>query len=50
MDYITILRIAGTVASFVTFVGIMIWACQRRNAQAFKEASLLPFEEDGEAS
>jgi len=46
MDSITTLRIAATLASFATFIGIMVWASLRRNAKAFEEAARLPFEED----
>ena len=46
MDNITTLRIAATLVSFATFIGILAWACSRRNAQAFEEAARLPFEED----
>ena len=46
MDNITTLRIAATLVSFATFIGILAWAWSRRNAQAFEEASRLPFEED----
>jgi cytochrome c oxidase cbb3-type subunit 4 len=40
------LRIAATLASFATFIGILVWAYSRRNAKAFDEAARLPFEED----
>ncbi|MBV5295720.1 MAG: CcoQ/FixQ family Cbb3-type cytochrome c oxidase assembly chaperone [Curvibacter lanceolatus] len=43
---ITTLRIAATLACFVTFVGIMVWAFSRRNAAGFQEAAQLPFEQD----
>ena len=43
---ITTLRIVATLASFVTFIGIMVWAFSRRNAKGFDEASRLPFEQD----
>jgi cytochrome c oxidase cbb3-type subunit 4 len=48
MDFtdVTTLRIAATLASFVTFVGILLWACSRCNDAAFDEASRLPFEQD----
>jgi cytochrome c oxidase cbb3-type subunit IV len=48
MDTVTLLRIAATLASFASFLGIMVWACSRRNSSAFEAASRLPFEEDGE--
>ena len=43
---ITTLRIAATVASFATFIGIIIWAWSARNANSFQEAAQLPFEQD----
>ncbi len=43
---ITILRIAATLVSFVTFIGIIVWAYSRRNTAGFDEAARLPFEQD----
>lgn len=43
---ITTLRVAATVACFVVFIGIVVWACSRRNARAFEEAARLPFVQD----
>jgi cytochrome c oxidase cbb3-type subunit 4 len=43
---ITTLRIAATVACFVVFIGIVVWAYSRRNAKDFQEAARLPFEQD----
>jgi cytochrome c oxidase cbb3-type subunit 4 len=43
---INTLRALATVASFVTFVGIMVWAFSRRNQRDFDEAANLPFEQD----
>ena len=43
---ITTLRIAATLVSFVTFIGILVWAFARRNAAGFDEAARLPFEQD----
>ena len=40
------LRIAATLVSFVTFVGIMAWAWSRSNKAGFDEAARLPFEQD----
>ena len=42
---ITTMRVAATVLSFITFIGIMVWAFSRRNATRFEEAAQLPFEE-----
>lgn len=43
---VTTLRIAATLASFVTFIGIMVWAYSRKNAKDFDEAAHLPFKQD----
>jgi len=43
---ITTLRVAATVACFVVFIGIVAWAWSRRNAEDFREAARLPFEQD----
>jgi cytochrome c oxidase cbb3-type subunit 4 len=43
---INTLRSIATVASFITFIGILVWAYSRRNAADFEEASKLPFEQD----
>ena len=43
---ITTLRIITTVASFVIFIGIVVWALDRRKTQRFEEAAQLPFQED----
>lgn len=43
---VTTLRIAATLASFLIFVGILVWAWSRKNAKAFDEAARLPFEQD----
>jgi cytochrome c oxidase cbb3-type subunit IV len=40
------LREIVTVVSFITFVGILIWAWQHRKTNDFKEAANLPFLED----
>jgi len=40
------LRIAATLACFATFVGILVWACARRNSARFEEAARLPFEQE----
>ena len=41
------LRIAVTVLSFVAFVGVLVFACSRRNAAGFAEAAQLPFLDEG---
>ena len=40
------LRVMATVLSFMTFIGIVVWAYSRRNAADFEEAARLPFEQD----
>jgi cytochrome c oxidase cbb3-type subunit IV len=40
---VNILRIVVTLLSFVAFIGIVRWACLRKNAAAFDEAAQLPF-------
>ncbi len=43
---INILRSIATVVSFITFIGIVVWAYSSRNKAAFDQASKLPFEQD----
>ena len=40
------LRAMATVLSFMTFIGIVVWAYSRRNAADFEEVARLPFEQD----
>ena len=40
------LRSLATEVSFVTFLGIVVWAWSRSNARDFEEAANLPFEQD----
>ncbi|MDB5896498.1 MAG: cbb3-type cytochrome c oxidase subunit 3 [Ramlibacter sp.] len=40
------LRVIATLASFATFIGILVWAYSRRNRAAFDEAAQLPFQQD----
>lgn len=40
------LRSIATVVSFITFIGIVLWAWSRRNAADFEAAARLPFEQD----
>ncbi len=35
-----------TVVSFITFIGIVMWAYSGRRKAAFEETALLPFTED----
>jgi cytochrome c oxidase cbb3-type subunit 4 len=42
------LRILATIASFIAFIGIVIWAWSRHNEIDFKEAANLPFAKDQE--
>ena len=47
MDFdVDTLRAMATVLSFMTFIGIVVWAYSRRNAADFEEAARLPFEQD----
>jgi cytochrome c oxidase cbb3-type subunit 4 len=43
---INTLRSVATVASFITFIGIVVWACSKRRTSDFSEAANLPFEQD----
>ncbi|MFA6179807.1 MAG: cbb3-type cytochrome oxidase subunit 3 [Methylophilaceae bacterium] len=43
---INTLRILATVASFIVFVGIAVWAWRNRSTSDFKDAANLPFKED----
>lgn len=43
---INALRAVATVASFVTFIGIVWWAYSSRRSTDFAEAANLPFEQD----
>nr|WP_326530495.1 cbb3-type cytochrome c oxidase subunit 3 [Rhodoferax sp.] len=43
---INTLRAVVTVASFVTFIGIVWWAWSKRRNADFNEAANLPFEQD----
>ena len=45
MDINTV-RIIATVASFVVFIGIVVWAWSRRREADFNDAANLPFEQD----
>lgn len=46
MDIINIFRILATVASFVLFVAILLWAWFNRDSAQFKDAQHLPFDQD----
>jgi cytochrome c oxidase cbb3-type subunit IV len=43
---INILREIVTLASFGAFLGIVAWACARRNRAGFEEAGRIPIEQD----
>jgi len=43
---INTLRILATVASFIVFVGIFVWAWKNRKTTDFKDAANLPFKDD----
>ena len=40
------LRILTTVASFVVFIGIMVWVGRNQKNSGFKDAENLPFTDD----
>ena len=42
------LRIAVTVVSLLTFLGLMVWVGLGRNKAGFDEAARIPFAEDAE--
>ena len=47
MDFdINTLRSLATVVSFVTFIGIVLWAWSRRHQERFDEAARLPLRHD----
>ena len=43
---INTLRSVATVALFIAFVAIVVWAWSRKNANDFRQAANLPFEQD----
>ena len=43
---INTLRSIVTVATFLVFIAIVIWAWSSRNAKGFDEAAQLPFKQD----
>jgi cytochrome c oxidase cbb3-type subunit IV len=43
---INTLRSIATIAGFITFIGILMWAYSNRNKADFDEAANLPFEQD----
>lgn len=40
------MRVIFTVVTFLTFIGILLWAYSGRRKQDFDEAAQLPFTED----
>lgn len=40
------LRSAVTVISFLTFIGLIVWAVSKRNRDRFDEAANLPFDHE----
>ena len=47
MDFdVNTLRSLVTVVSFLTFIGIVVWAYSRKNSADFDKAANLPFEQD----
>ena len=47
---INTLRVAVTVVSFVTFIGIFLWAYSNGARKGFAEAAQLPFQDDAAQS
>lgn len=47
---ITFIRSITTLVSFLTFLGIIVWAFRRTNKSAFDEAERLPFLDEELAS
>jgi cytochrome c oxidase cbb3-type subunit 4 len=43
---INFIRSLVTVAAFLCFVGILLWAYSGRSRERFREAALIPFTED----
>lgn len=43
---INFMRVAVTLLSFISFVGIVVWALAKRNQAGFDEAAQLPFRDD----
>jgi len=43
---ITMVHIVWTVASFIVFVVIILWACSARAQRGFEQAQLLPFDDE----
>ena len=43
---INVLRSMVTVAAFVVFVGILVWACLPSRKAQFDDAAQLPFQSD----
>ncbi|HWI81192.1 cbb3-type cytochrome c oxidase subunit 3 [Ramlibacter sp.] len=46
MDDLTLWRVGATVASFITFLGIVWWAYARSNRERLQAAALIPFDHD----
>ena len=42
------LRIAVTMVSLLTFVGLLVWVALRRNGPGFDEAARIPFAGDAD--
>ncbi|MDM7941744.1 MAG: cbb3-type cytochrome c oxidase subunit 3 [Hydrogenophaga sp.] len=40
------LRSIVTLVSFLTFLGIVVWAWSKRNKERFDEAAQLPFQDE----
>ena len=47
-DFFTDMRSLYTLVSFVTFIGIVMWAYSGRRKQAYEEAANLPFADEAQ--
>jgi len=43
---INTLRIGATVACFLVFIGILVWAYSGRNRESFEHAAQIPFDHE----
>ncbi len=46
MNTINLIRTVVTVASFVIFLGLMVWVLSARRKSDFEQAAMLPFSDD----
>jgi cytochrome c oxidase cbb3-type subunit IV len=43
---ITMVHIVWTVATFIVFIAIVLWACSGRAQRGFEQAAMLPFDDE----